>query len=87
MEMYFGILNGDYAGDIEFLENGHFYISDPNQGINGVKINYSSFIEIDYLGKIYKQWITEYGVHHELVPLSHHQTIPTLNYCNNPNNL
>ena len=73
MEMYFGILNGDYAGDIEFLENGHFYISDPNQGINGVKINYSSFIEIDYLGKIYKQWITEYGVHHELVPLSHHQ--------------
>ncbi len=69
-EMYSGISNGDYAGDIEFLENGHFYISDPNQGTNGVKINYSSFVEMDYLGKIYKQWITEYGLHHELVPLS-----------------
>ncbi len=68
--MYSGISNGDYAGDIEFLENGHFYISDPNQGTNGVKINYSSFVEMDYLGKIYKQWITEYGLHHELVPLS-----------------
>lgn len=63
-------LLGDYAGDIEFLENGHFYISDCNQGRNGVKINYSSFLEMDYLGKIYNQWITEYGVHHELVPLS-----------------
>ena len=63
-------IDGDYAGDIEFLKNGHFYISDPNQGTNGVKINYSSFVEMDYLGKIYKQWITEYGVHHELVPLS-----------------
>ncbi len=73
MEIYFGILNGDYAGDIEFLENGHFYISDPNQGINGVKINYSSFVEMDYLGKIYKQWITEYGLHHELIPLSNNQ--------------
>lgn len=64
---------GDYAGDIEYLDNGHFYISDPNQGKNGVKINYSSFVEMDYLGKIYKQWITEYGVHHELVPLSNNK--------------
>lgn len=71
--MSFGILNGDYAGDIEFLENGHFYISDPNQGTNGVKINYSSFIEMDYLGKIYKQWITDYGLHHELVPLANNK--------------
>lgn len=63
-------IDGDYAGDIEYLNNGHFYISDPNQGTNGVKINYSSFLEIDYLGKIHKQWITEYGLHHELVPLS-----------------
>ena len=68
-------LLGDYAGDIEYLDNGHFYISDPNQGKNGVKINYSSFIEMDYLGKIYKQWIVEFGVHHELVPLSNNKMI------------
>ncbi len=66
-------ISGGYAGDIEFLENGHFYISDPNQGKNGVKINYSSFLEMDYLGKIYNQWITDYGLHHELVPLSNNK--------------
>lgn len=68
-------LDGDYAGDIEFLDNGHFYISDPNQGFNGVKINYSSFLEMDYMGKIYKQWITEYGLHHELVPLDNNKML------------
>ena len=60
---------GDYAGDIEYLPNGHFYISDPYQGTNGVKINYSSFLEIDYLGKIHNQYVSDYGYHHELVPL------------------
>lgn len=60
---------GDYAGDIEYLPNGHFYISDPYQGTNGVKINYSSFLEIDYLGKIYNQYVSDYGYHHELVQL------------------
>ena len=59
----------DYAGDIEYLPNGHFYISDPYQGTNGVKINYSSFLEIDYLGKIYNQYVSDYGYHHELIPL------------------
>jgi len=68
-------LNNGYAGDIEYLDNGHFYISDPNQGLNGVKINYSSFLEMDYLGKIYKQWVTEYGLHHELVPLSNNKML------------
>lgn len=62
-------IKDDYAGDIEFLDNGHFLISDPHQGTNGVKINYSSFLEMDYLGKIHKQYITEYGYHHELVPM------------------
>lgn len=62
-------IDGGYAGDIEFLDNGHFYISNPRQGENGVKINYSSFVEMDYLGKIYKEWITDYGLHHELIPL------------------
>lgn len=61
---------GDYAGDIEYLSNGHFYVSDPHQGTNGVKINYSSFIEMDYLGKIYNQYVSDFGYHHELIPLS-----------------
>lgn len=68
------ILNG-YAGDIEFLENGHFYISDPYQGTNGVKINYSSFLEIDFLGKIYNQYVSDYGYHHELVPLKNNRML------------
>lgn len=62
-------IKGDYAGDIEFLDNGHFYISDPYQGSNGVKINYAGFLEMDYLGKIYKQYITPYGYHHEIVQI------------------
>ena len=67
----------DYAGDIEFLDNGHFMISDPNQGTNGVKINYSSFLEMDYLGRIYKQYITEFGYHHELVLLDNGDILTT----------
>ena len=43
-------IKGDYAGDIVYLENGHFLISDPYQGTNGVKINYAGFLEMDYLG-------------------------------------
>ncbi len=66
---------GDYAGDIEFLPNGHFYISDPYQGTNGIKINYSSFLEIDYLGKIYNQYVSDYGYHHELVPLDDNRVL------------
>ena len=68
-------ISGGYAGDIEFLDNNHFYISDPNQGTNGVKINYSSFLEMDFLGKIYKQWITEYGLHHEIYPLKDNKAL------------
>lgn len=70
-------INDDYAGDIEFLDNGHFLISDPNQGTNGVKINYSSFLEMDYLGKIYKQFIPEFGYHHELVLLDNKGILTT----------
>lgn len=70
-------IDGDYASDIEFLPNGHFYISDPHQGTNGVKINYASFLEMDYLGKIYKQHILEYGYHHELLPLANGDILTT----------
>ena len=68
-------IKGDYAGDIKYLDNGHFYISDPYQGTNGVKINYASFLEMDYLGKIYKQYITEYGYHHEIVELDNNRIL------------
>ena len=70
-------IEGDYAGDIEFLDNGHFYISDPHQGSNGVKINYASFLEMDYFGKIYKQYITEYGYHHEIYILDNGDFLTT----------
>lgn len=63
-------LDGDYAGDIEYINNDLFYISDYNQGVNGVKINYPSFLTMDYLGKIYTQYVTDYGYHHEIVPLN-----------------
>lgn len=68
-------IKGDYAGDIRYLDNGHFYISDPYQGTNGVKINYASFLEMDYFGKIYKQYITDYGYHHEIVELSNNKIL------------
>ena len=68
-------IKGDYAGDIRYLDNGHFYISDPYQGTNGVKINYSGFLEMDYLGKIYKQYITPYGYHHEIVQLKDNKVL------------
>ena len=70
-------VDGGYAGDIEFLDNGHFYISDPYQGTNGVKINYASFLEMDYLGKIYRQFITPFGYHHEFYPLSEDKMLLT----------
>lgn len=68
-------IQGAYAGDIEYLENGHFFISDPYQGTNGVKINYAGFLEMDYLGKIYKQYVTPYGYHHEIVQLGNEEVL------------
>jgi len=68
-------IEGDYAGDIEYLENGHFLISDPYQGTNGVKINYAGFLEMDYLGRIYKQYVTPYGYHHEIVLMENDEVL------------
>ena len=70
-------IKGDYAGDIVYLENGHFLISDPYQGTNGVKINYAGFLEMDYLGKIYTQYITPYGYHHEIILLDENRILTT----------
>ena len=60
----------DNEGAVVFLDNGHFLISDPFQGIGGIRINYASFVEMDYLGKIYKIYMSEYGYHHEIIPIN-----------------
>ena len=56
----------DNEGAVVFLDNGHFLISDPYQGISGIRINYASFLEMDYLGKVHAQYVGEYGYHHEI---------------------
>lgn len=71
------VIKGDYAGDIVYLENNRFLISDPYQGTNGVKINYAGFIEMDYLGKIYNQYITPFGYHHEIILLKDDKVLTT----------
>ncbi|GEM_PF-6900382 len=61
---------GDNEGAVVFLDDGNFLISDPYQGTGGIRINYSGFLEMDYLGKIHKQYIGEYGYHHEIEPIN-----------------
>ncbi len=56
----------DNEGAIVFLGGGRFLISDPYQGIGGIRINYPSFWEMDYLGRIHKIYVGEYGYHHEI---------------------
>lgn len=60
---------GDNEGAVVFLDNGHFLISDPYQGTGGIRINYSGFLEMDWLGKIHRQFVGEYGYHHEIEPI------------------
>ena len=59
----------DNEGAVVFNGDGRFLISDPYQGTGGIRINYSSFMEMDYLGKVRKINLTEYGYHHEIVPI------------------
>jgi len=47
-------LSGNYALDIEFLENGRMYLSNGEN--SGVLESYGGFYEMDYLGKIYKNY-------------------------------
>lgn len=61
-------LTEPYSMDIEFLENGHMYLS--NGVSSGTIESYDGFYEIDYLGRIYKSYSLEYGYHHELIHLS-----------------
>jgi len=61
-------LSGNYALDIEFLENGRMYLS--NGESSSISECYDGFYEMDYLGKIHKNYSLENGYHHELVRLS-----------------
>ena len=61
---------GDNEGAVVFLDKGHFLISDPYQGTGGLRINYSGFLEMDWLGKIHRQFVGEYGYHHEIEPIN-----------------
>ena len=75
-------IDGNYAGDIEYINNDTFYISDNFQGVNGVKINYPSFLKMNYLGKILEEYVSDYGYHHELVPLKNDKML-VLGYDDN----
>lgn len=66
-------LAGKYALDIEFLENGRILLS--NNENTGILECYGGFYEMDYLGKIYKNYSLRNGYHHELVRLSDGSTI------------
>ena len=68
-------IRGDYAGDIEYITNDTFYISDKFQGVNGIKINYPSILKMDYLGKIHEEYVSSYGYHHEIVQLKNNRIL------------
>lgn len=60
-------LTEPYSMDIEFLNNGHMYLS--NGISSGITESYDGFYEIDYFGKIHKNYSLAHGYHHELVAL------------------
>lgn len=61
--------NPDMEGAVVFTGGDRFLISDFYQGIDGTRISYAGFLEMDYLGKIHRQFIGEYGYHHEILPI------------------
>lgn len=54
--------------DLEWLDNGHILLS--NGESYGSDNGYTGFVEIDYLGKIYRKYILENSYHHEVNELS-----------------
>jgi len=66
-------LKGNYALDVEFLENGRMYLSNGEN--SGVLESYGGFYEMDYLGKIYKNYSLRNGYHHELISLDDGTTL------------
>ena len=61
-------LTENYTMDMEFLKNGHMLLSNGN--VSGIQYTYDGFIEVDLLGKIYKDYSLENGYHHEVIELS-----------------
>lgn len=60
-------LEGQYYGDMQILNNGHFIV---NNGIsNNVMGQSTGIVEMDLLGKIYKEYLIDGGVHHEVEEL------------------
>lgn len=68
-------MNGNLNKDLLILSNGHILVS------NGVERDErrndipTGLIEVDYLGKIYKQHLIPNGVHHELRELSENRVL------------
>ncbi|MCI8575848.1 MAG: aryl-sulfate sulfotransferase [Bacilli bacterium] len=60
-------LTEKYTLDMEFLENGHLLLSNGN--VSGIQYTYDGFVEVDFLGKIYKDYSLQNGYHHELIAL------------------
>lgn len=61
-------LTENYTMDMEFLKNGHILLSNDN--VSGIQYTYDGFVEIDLLGKIYRDYSLENGYHHEVIELS-----------------
>lgn len=57
-----------YYYAIEFLDNGHLLLGNGEQGTTFGIV--SGLVEIDFLGKIYNQYILKSGYHHDLQVLS-----------------
>ena len=61
-------LKGNYALDLEFLESGRIYVN--NGESSGIYGSYGGFYEMNFLGKIYKNYSLRNGYHHELVKMN-----------------
>ncbi|MDD3453797.1 MAG: aryl-sulfate sulfotransferase [Bacilli bacterium] len=61
-------LTENFYTDIEFLSNGHMLLANGELGTTYGVV--SGLVEVDYLGKIYNQYIVDGGMHHEVNELS-----------------
>ncbi len=66
-------LNGKYALDIEWTKDGRMYLSNGNA--SSLTECFDGFYEMDYLGRISKNYSLQNGYHHELISLSNGNVI------------
>lgn len=59
-------LDIDLAIDIDFLDNGRILIGNGN---GSSYVGYTGVLEIDYLGKIYKEYLLIGGAHHSILKM------------------